>query len=277
MAPIPSPSNSELEAALADYFFIAGIESSQITDEKYQALLSPTSPPPVETTIEENEVLDLETDAAAAARPKSADASSTVDSVANKRRSRMSYEARKSISSLLTSDSNTASNRSSATIKGVPPGIDRASMSDADFDTALRKFAAERETFVDEMHFSAGTLPRLPKRKKSKAHRIFTNSTDEPNLLKSGVGSLRRKLSTMNSLKRQPSLMRQGMYKSKLRKQYLNHPSSFCPYFQTSQWLQLCHTKSSALAHRSKHTSSKTTLRSCTPRPLPSQKYDRRP
>jgi hypothetical protein len=211
MAPIPKPAKPDLEAALADYFFIAGIESSQVTDEKYQIVLSPTSPPPVDTTIEENEV--LETDNELASRPKSADASSTVESVANKRRSRMSNDARKSISSLLTSDSKTASNRSSATIKAVSPGIERASMTDADFDTALRKFAVERENFLDEIHFSAGTLPDLKKPKKSKAHRIFTNSPDEPNLIKSGVGSIRRRLSTMSSLKRQPSLMRQCMYK----------------------------------------------------------------
>jgi hypothetical protein len=215
MAPIPTPSHAELDAALADYFFIAGIESSQVTDEKYQIVLSPTSPPPVDTTIEENEVLETDNEAASP-RPKSSDASSTVESVANKRRSRMSYEARKSISSLLTSDSKTASNRSSATIKGVPPGIERASMSDVDFDTALRKFAVERDNFLDEIHFSAGTLPDLKKPKKSKAHRIFTNNPDEPNLLKSGVGSIRRRLSTMSSLKRQPSLMRQCMFLSSI-------------------------------------------------------------
>lgn len=200
MAPL-MPIN-DTEAPLADYFFIAGIDSSQILDEKYQPSsigTTPTSPTPVDTTIQEHEV--LETDSP---RPKSADGTINGDATANKRRSRLSYEARKSISSLLGSESKTASNRSSATIKGAP--IERMSMTEQDFDTALRKFAAERETFLEEIHFSAGTLPQLPKPKKSKTQRILS---DEAGILKNGVGSIRRRLSTMNSLKRQPSLMRQ--------------------------------------------------------------------
>jgi hypothetical protein len=202
MAPITS--NNNLEIPLADYFFIAGIESSQVFDEKYQtSSVAPTSPTPVDATIEENEVLETDN------RPKSADGLINGDSTAAKRRSRLSYEARKSISSLLGNDSKTASNRSSATIKA--PGMERASMTEADFDTALRKFAAERETFLEEIHFSAGTLPQIPKPKKSRTQRIF-GGNDEASVIKTSVGSIRRKLSTMNSLKRQPSLMRQGTW-----------------------------------------------------------------
>jgi hypothetical protein len=195
------------ETPLAEYFFIAGIESSQVFDEKFQnSVVSPTSPPPVETTIEENEVLETDT----AGCPGSSDGPTNGESTTSKRRSRMSFEARKSISSLLGNESITASNRSSATIKFAPP--ERASMSDADFDSALRKFAFERETFLEEIHFSAGTLSQLPKPKRSKTQRIFGGG-DEPNIIKSSVGSIRRRLSTMNSLKRQPSLMRQGTSK----------------------------------------------------------------
>jgi hypothetical protein len=200
MAPMVS---NKTEAPLADYFFIAGIESSQVLDEKYQNIsVTPTSPAPIDTTIEENAVLETDT----SARPKSADGLTNGESTAAKRRSRMSTEMRKSISSLLENGSMSASNRSSATIKGAP--IERASMTEADFDTALRKFASERETFLEEIHFSAGTLPQIQKPKKSKTLRILS---DEANIIRSGVGSIRRKLSTMNSLKRQPSLMRQGM------------------------------------------------------------------
>jgi hypothetical protein len=199
----PMFSNNDRETPLAEYFFIAGIESSQVFDEKFQNnIVSPTSPPPVETTIEENEVLETDT----AARPSSSDGQANGDSTGSKRRSRLSYEARKSISSLLGSDSANVSNRSSATIKVGP--AERQSMSDVDFDTALRKFANERETFLEEIHFSAGTLSQMPKPKRSRTQRIFGGG-DEGNIIKSSVGSIRRRLSTMNSLKRQPSLMRQ--------------------------------------------------------------------
>lgn len=81
-------------------------------------------------------------------------------------------------------------------------------MSDEDFDTALKKFANERESFIEEIHFSAGTLPELnskPKRS-AKTQKIVN---EDGGGLRSGVGSLRRRISTMNSLKRQPSVMRQ--------------------------------------------------------------------
>jgi hypothetical protein len=192
-------SSAESAPPLADYFFIAGIESSQVFDEKLQPNGLPTSPlPPVNTTIEEDEV--LETDA------KEPPADGPLDSASTKRRSRLSFEARKSISSLLGSESLTASNRSSATIKGLQgePG----GLSEVDFDNALRKFASERENFLEEIHFSAGTVPQKTKPKKAKTQRIIS---DESSTVKSGVGSIRRRLSTMNSLKRQPSILRQGM------------------------------------------------------------------
>jgi hypothetical protein len=202
MANGPTP---ELAPPLADYFFIAGIESTQIFDEKLYPNGLPTSPSPapVDTTIEENEVLETDINA----RPKSAEGVANIDSGSTKRRSRLSYEARKSISSLLGSESKTASNRSSATIKGIQGEGTANGLSEIDFDNALRKFASERENFLEEIHFSAGTLPQLSKPKRAKTQRIVN---EDPSAIKSGVGSIRRRLSTMNSLKRQPSLIRQG-------------------------------------------------------------------
>jgi hypothetical protein len=194
---------AELAPPLADYFFIAGIESTQIFDEKLypNGLPMSPSPAPVDTTIEENEVLETDINP----RPKSAEG---IDSASTKRRSRLSYEARKSISSLLGSESKTASNRSSATIKGIQGEGTTSGLSEIDFDNALRKFASERENFLEEIHFSAGTIPQMSKPKRAKTQRIVN---EDPSAIKSGVGSIRRRLSTMNSLKRQPSLIRQGM------------------------------------------------------------------
>jgi hypothetical protein len=211
MAPIV---NSDKEPPLADYFFITGIESTQIFDglpQKPQTngsgVTSPVNATTVETTIEENEVLET---ADASPRPNTSDGQANGDSTAAKRRSRMSNEARKSISSLLTSDSKTTSNRSSAaTIKGTGGMIEGTTLNEVDFDNALRKFAAERETFLEEIHFSAGTLPPLTKPKKSKSKAHVIKGSEDLGGIKSGVGSIRRRISTMNSLKRQPSLMRQ--------------------------------------------------------------------
>jgi hypothetical protein len=157
----------------------------------------------VNTTIEEDEV--LETDSK---EPNAADG--PLDSASTKRRSRLSFEARKSISSILGSESLTTSNRSSATIKGLNGETNGESggLNEVDFDNALRKFASERENFLEEIHFSAGTVPPKTKPKKAKTQRIIS---DESATIKSGVGSIRRRLSTMNSLKRQPSILRQGM------------------------------------------------------------------
>jgi hypothetical protein len=197
MAPLPGIADHA--APLAEYFFIAGIESSQVWDEKLQTPVSATSAPaPVDTTIEENKV--LETDVT---RPSSSEG--PPPDAAAKRRSRLSYETRKSISSLLGSESLTASNRSSVTIKGGQ--TEHTPLSDADFEDALRKFAAERDDFLDEIHFSAGALPPMSKPKKTKTQKV---NNEDTGALRSGMGSIRRRLSHMNSLKRQPSLMRQG-------------------------------------------------------------------
>ena len=120
---------TEQSTPLADYFFIAGIESTQVFDEKLQP--SGVASTQVDEVIQENAV--LETDGA---RPRTPEGVNGVDS--SKARARFSYEARKSISSLLGSESLTASNRSSATIRGVPVG--GSGLGDADFDIALRKF-----------------------------------------------------------------------------------------------------------------------------------------
>lgn len=217
----PNNVNTDQSSApLADYFFIAGIESSQIFDEKLAAALA-ASTAPVEDTIEEHSILDTTNNG----RPISSEGLNGVETP--KRRSRLSYEARKSVSSML--GSGTASNRSSATIRAInftdpfnseskglqltdlggPVGpIGGSGLSDEDFDTALKKFANERESFIEEIHFSAGTLPELnskPKRS-AKTQKIVN---EDGGGLRSGVGSLRRRISTMNSLKRQPSVMRQ--------------------------------------------------------------------
>lgn len=196
----PMTSSAELSSVpLADYFFIAGIESTQIFDERLQN--GGLASPPLDPTIEEDKALET----ASSTRPKSSEGLLPADGANRRSRSRFSYETRKSVGSIIGTEPKTpASNRSSTTIKGIQTG---SGLSDADFEQALRKFAAERDTFLEEIQFSAGAVaqPSRPK-PRSRTQRIVN---EESGTLKSGVGSIRRRLSTMSSMKRQPSVARQ--------------------------------------------------------------------
>ncbi|KAL1600302.1 hypothetical protein SLS59_005929 [Nothophoma quercina] len=151
MAPISSAEGSS--APLADYFFISGIESSQVYDERLQpnGIVSPLASPPVDETIEEDRA--LETDSI---RPTSQDGLPNGGSTRRRSGQRLS-ENRQSVGTITGIDSKptvTASNRSSATIKGLNLG--GSGLSDVDFENALRKFASERDTFLEEIQFTAG-------------------------------------------------------------------------------------------------------------------------
>lgn len=216
LAPAMAPASTADASSvpLADYFFISGIESSQVYDPRSQptslnGLSSPlSSPPPVDVdeTIEED--LALETDSI---RPKSQDGLANGDGT-KRRSARLSFEHRSSVSTIIGPESKqSASNRSSATIKG--PQVGGSGLSDVDFENALRKFASERDTFLEEIQFTAGIAKQnrpTPTKPRVRPQRVQQTEENGGNL-RSGVGSIRRRLSTMqSSLKRQPSMARQG-------------------------------------------------------------------
>ncbi|KAJ8105836.1 hypothetical protein OPT61_g9940 [Boeremia exigua] len=208
-------------APLADYFFISGIESSQVYDERLQpGIVSPLASPPVDETIEEDRA--LETDSI---RPTSQDGLPSGGSTRRRSGQRLS-ENRQSVATITGHDSKptvTASNRSSATIKGLNLG--GSGLSDVDFENALRKFASERDTFLEEIQFTAGVAQQsrqTPTRPRPRPPRVSqapsTNGEDGIANLRSGVGSIRRRLSTMqSSLKRQPSTARQSSIRTSKR------------------------------------------------------------
>lgn len=212
-----APNPADVTPPLADYFFISGIESSQVYDERSQpkpnglsTIPSPLSSPPpldVDETIEEDRA--LETDSI---RPKSQEGFSNGDS-SNHRSARLSFENQKSTGTIVGSESKqTASNRSSATIKGLQIG--GSGLSDQDFENALRKFASERDTFLEEIQFTAGVAQQnrpTPTKPRPRPQRIQQQQDDGSGNLRSGIGSVRRRLSTMqSSLKRTSSVARQG-------------------------------------------------------------------
>lgn len=210
MAPINTKGASADASSvpLADHFFIAGIESTQIYDERLNRV---SSPPPVEETIDEDVALETDTIRDMSSRPETP-ASPNADGTPRKSH-RYSWEARKSIGSVIgpIEFKPTPSNRSSTTIKGVQvdttPGL-----SDEDFEQALRKFANERESFLDEITVQAGAVvPQKPAKPRPKTLRIAspdeaaTPASATKGGLGSGIGSIRRRLSTMNRPRRQPS------------------------------------------------------------------------
>ncbi|KAI9829740.1 MAG: hypothetical protein M1819_005977 [Sarea resinae] len=215
----PASQSDGSSTPLAEWFWIAGVDSDsllQFNTSKNKRASSGALQVPVSSTIEEDKALESEDSNAA----KSPPAAITKDASP-----RTPNDLRLSMQSFASADSPaTGSNRSSATIKAVQPN--GSALSEADFDKALRKFASERESFLvrnpmhqgpgesqteglqDELSFSAGTVATNRSKPRSKAQRI--NGEDIEGLKLSG-GSIRRRISfrDLNSMKRQPSVVRQ--------------------------------------------------------------------
>jgi hypothetical protein len=229
-------------APLADYFWIAGIDSLSYSGS---AFLPPSTngggppSPSVDTTIEEG------SEGEGAAPSQSAGASTARSAARHSRTnswnrlSKLSIDARNSILAL--EESGTPdSNRSSVTIKAPTNGNGRDSLTDFDFDSALIKFANQRESFLDDLSFSAGLPAQTrPPMTNTRADRIrieegdILGSTARRSPLRSVGGSIRRKMSfrDMNSMKRQPSLVqRTGKREFLIKELHFDGPTVFMSF-----------------------------------------------
>lgn len=109
-----------------------------------------------------------------------------------------------------------SSNRSSLTVKGATsPRGSSMFLEDFDFDQALVKFASERDSFLTDLSLSAGAITSNSRpRSRVRTQKIVSDESPSQgsNLLRSGIGSVRRHMAfrDMNSMKRQPSIARQG-------------------------------------------------------------------
>ena len=192
-------------APLADYFWIAGVETISYHD-------APQLSPQLNTTIDEDGEPDSPDPAVGGTARAGGKARHSRQSSGN-RLSRLSNEARLSVHSLDERDGNTASNRSSATIR---PGENTHGGHDFDFDTALLKFAVERENFLDDLSFSAGAkLQARPPMVTPRAERIRAGEAEQAGRkpsLRALKGSIRRKMSfrDMTSTRKQPTVPRAG-------------------------------------------------------------------
>lgn len=254
----PDPAN----APLADYFFISGIESSQVYDAQR---VNGAAVAPAESTIAEDAALEVEEEDAEPAppRPSSSDG--------------FSVSKRQSISSVIGPDYGpgpTASNRSSATIKGFPQ-IGGSGLSDFDFDQALRKFAAERETFLEEIQFSAGTLKQEDRpRPRPKTQRIVS---EDAGSLGAGIGSIRRRISTIGRSQRNSSVMRncKSAPVASCTHAFNPYPCSFGPYLEKNERIQLGHPCPQALPPRAQHAPPEEEIRARAARQISAQGHGR--
>ncbi len=186
-------------------FFFVGVDSQQLRWGREEDLTSNAPQVPVEPTIEEDKLAEAEDPSSnlIQSTPRNSKRNSY------QRLSRLSDEARLSISSFSPAQerNGTDSNRSSTTIKAIQVN-NTAGLNDVDFEKALRKFTSERDSFLSDLTLSAGAVvPSRPK-PRPKTQRIVN---EDPSSLKSGVGSIRRRMSfrDMNSTKRQSSIARQ--------------------------------------------------------------------
>ena len=182
---------------------VTGVDSQQLRWGKDEEPPDTAPPDPVEQTIEEDAAAEAE-DNALPATPRKPKRNSY------QRLSSLSDEARLSLSSLPFSPEHkgTGSSRSSVTIKGIQINGTNGGLNDADFEYALKKFAAQRDSFLSDLTLSAGAMvPSRPKAR-PKTQKIVN---DDGAGLKAGVGSIRRRISfrDMNSVKRQSSVKRQ--------------------------------------------------------------------
>lgn len=210
MAPLRSPDAPS--NPLADFFWIAGLDSADIIssfqkvapDEgKNGAQMAPVADETIQEDADEEEE-DHEPDRSS-------------KRFSYQRMSRISNDGRSSVLSVRhDSGKGTASNRSSGTIRAVPTSSAASQLlNDVDFDKALRAFATDRDSFLSDLNLnpeppSVNTTPNRP-RPRPKTQKI---TSEDPNGLKSSMGSVRRHMSfrEMSSVKRQPSVARQGTH-----------------------------------------------------------------
>lgn len=218
------PSTTAFEGApLADYFWIAGVDGSEVLDtfkrlgDEYRINGAASPGPALADAIQEDADAEEDHNSEGLARP-----GSTLFVGANARTSsqRLSTLSRDSDR---TNGAN--SNRSSVTVKGTSSPMRSSAVfdTDFDFDQALVKFASERDSFLTDLSLSAGAItPNTRPRSRIRTQKIV--SEDSPSqggsgLLRSGIGSVRRHMAfrDMNSMKRQPSVARQGEFVGLLR------------------------------------------------------------
>ncbi|QQK44886.1 DENN domain-containing protein [Penicillium digitatum] len=217
---MPSSSTSE-GAPLADYFWIAGVDGTEILEtfqrlgEDYRANGVVSPGPALAETIQEDADAEEEYNSDGVSRPNSVLFTGTSHRGSAQRLSTLSKTSERTVGG-------SNSNRSSMTVKGASSPLHASALfsEDFDFDSALFKFANERESFLTDLSLSAGAITSNTRpRSRVRTQKIVSGDSPSPsgNLLRSGIGSVRRSFRDMNSMKRQPSIARQASVRTSRR------------------------------------------------------------
>ncbi|KAJ5403746.1 hypothetical protein N7509_003617 [Penicillium cosmopolitanum] len=220
------PSTSVPEAApLADYFWIAGVDGSEVLDtyrrlgDDYRINGAASPGPAFTDAIQEDADAEEEHMPPGTSRPSSTlfTGNSTGRRGSSQRLSTLSRDSEGHANG-------TASNRSSMTVKGGSSPARGSTLFDGDFDfdQALVKFASERDTFLTDLSLSAGAITNNSRpRSRVRTQKIVAEDSPSQgsNLLRSGIGSVRRHMAfrDMNSMKRQPSIARHASVRTSRR------------------------------------------------------------
>ncbi|KAG9659503.1 DENN-domain-containing protein, partial [Aureobasidium melanogenum] len=236
-----APTKESTSVPLADYFFISGIESTQIYDEREHAA---ASPPPVDETIEED--IALETDSITSPRPSTPGSPNTDRT--KRGSSRYSWEARKSISSVISPGEfkPTPSNRSSATIKGLQ--TETPSLSDEDFEIALRKSSCAANIANTE-----------------------AQTENSPHHKLGGCSKQRGGTEGWNWWTKKALVDYEQHEETALG---LTVKATFYTHIQKTEWLQLCHSYAETLQSLPRHAPPETTIRTSSARQIPPKAQD---
>lgn len=203
--------SAEPSRPLADYFWIAGLDSQQLVDAFSQQRWSHEviDNNGSDSTITEEGSSEHD-DFSILQSPRGSAGHSRHDSY--QRLSHLSDEARHTIRSL-DSATKSRSNRSSMTLRPAAAPFDprmSTAISEVDFDKAMNKFATNRDDFYLDLTFNPVETPQ-PARSRSRVQTQKIVAQDDPAPLPNrNFGSIRRHLSfkDMSSTKRQLSMAR---------------------------------------------------------------------
>ncbi|KAJ9614267.1 hypothetical protein H2200_002403 [Cladophialophora chaetospira] len=235
--------SSESSRPLADYFWIAGLDSQQLVDAFSQQRWSHNT---VNTngsngldSIIQEEVTAENDESSILQSPRASVSHSRRDSY--QRLSQLSDEARGTIRSI-DSATNSRSNRSSMTLRATGPTAVphdarmSTAISEVDFDKAMKKFATNRDEFYLDLNFNQpDTVKPKPTRSTNSRHKTqkIVGQDEGPALPSRNFGSIRRHLSfkDMSSTKRQLSMARRTSTRTSRRMSSYNSvipsPESF--------------------------------------------------
>ena len=245
-----------LSAPLAEYFFIAGIESSRLLSD------DPVTNQHATGTRERSQgVADVEVQDAAKAGLRGVSPHASMEM--SKRKTTSVYDKRMSIGSVI--GLQTQNKRNSTIVWATPQDLDNlvpgTNLSEEDFDAALRNFVSGRDTALEELQSNTAqstaqsTSQGRPKSRIQEYQPLQPRPSNAQTAHKrdKSIGSLRRRLSGMNPLSRSSTTRRGKSFQlAPDQRSRVNIQScSIQSVLEENEWLQFRHTITTKTATRS--------------------------